>query len=127
MTTNLKFTETHEWIRLDADNTAFVGISDHAQQLLGDVVFVELPEVGDEVTMGDNFSLVESVKAASDIYAPLTGEVIEVNEDLTDNPELINEDPEDRAWIAKIKLSDPSEIENLFTEEQYKENVVEED
>ena len=77
--------------------------------------------------MGDNFSLVESVKAASDIYAPLTGEVIEVNEDLTDNPELINEDPEDRAWIAKIKLSDPSEIENLFTEEQYKENVVEED
>lgn len=127
MTTNLKFTETHEWIRLDADDTAFVGISDHAQQLLGDVVFVELPEVGDEITMGDNFSLVESVKAASDIYAPLTGEVIEVNEDLTDNPELINEDPEDRAWIAKIKLSDPSEIENLFTEEQYKENVVEED
>ena len=127
MTTNLKFTETHEWIRLDADDTAFVGISDHAQQLLGDVVFVELPEVGDEITMGDNFSLVESVKAASDIYAPLTGEVIEVNEDLTDNPELINEDPEDRAWIAKIKLSDPSEIDNLFTEEQYKENVVEED
>ena len=127
MTTNLKFTETHEWIRLDAEDTAFVGISDHAQQLLGDVVFVELPEVGDEITMGDNFSLVESVKAASDIYAPLTGEVIEVNEDLTDNPELINEDPEDRAWIAKIKLSDPSEIENLFTEEQYKENVVEED
>ncbi|ASK78956.1 glycine cleavage system protein H [Paraphotobacterium marinum] len=127
MTTNLKFTETHEWIRLDADDTAFVGISDHAQQLLGDVVFVELPEVGDEITMGDNFSLVESVKAASDIYAPLTGEIIEVNEDLTDNPELINEDPEDRAWIAKIKLSDPSEIENLFTEEQYKENVVEED
>ena len=127
MTTNLKFTETHEWIRLDADDTAVVGISDHAQQLLGDVVFVELPEVGDEITMGDNFSLVESVKAASDIYAPLTGEVIEVNEDLTDNPELINEDPEDRAWIAKIKLSDPSEIENLFTEEQYKENVVEED
>ena len=80
MTTNLKFTETHEWIRLDADDTAFVGISDHAQQLLGDVVFVELPEVGDEITMGDNFSLVESVKAASDIYAPLTGEVIEVNE-----------------------------------------------
>ena len=127
MTTNLKFTEPHEWIRLDADDTAFVGKSDHAQQLLGDVVFVELPEVGDEITMGDNFSLVESVKAASDIYAPLTGEVIEVNEDLTDNPELINEDPEDRAWIAKIKLSDPSEIENLFTEEQYKENVVEED
>ena len=124
---NLKFLESHEWARLEDDGTVTVGISDHAQELLGDIVFVELPEVGDEITMGDNFSLVESVKAASDIYAPLTGEVIEVNEDLTDNPELINEDPEDRAWIAKIKLSDPSEIENLFTEEQYKENVVEED
>lgn len=119
MEETLKFSDSHEWVQDNGDGTITVGISNLAQQLLGDVVFVELPEVGDETEMGDAFSLVESVKAASDIYAPVTGEIIEVNEDLEDSPELINESPYVDGWIAKIKLADASELDHLMTSEDY--------
>ncbi|WP_177335151.1 glycine cleavage system protein GcvH, partial [Klebsiella variicola] len=98
MDKTLKFTESHEWVRDNGDGTVTIGISEHAQEMLGDVVFVELPEIDAEIDAGDSFSLVESVKAASDIYAPVTGVVIEVNEDLQNSPELINEEPYDGGW-----------------------------
>lgn len=119
MEQTLKFAESHEWVRDNEDGTITLGISNIAQQLLGDVVFVELPEVGDETEAGEAFSLVESVKAASDIYAPVTGEIVEVNEDLDDSPELVNEAPYEGGWIAKIKLSDPSELDKLMSGEAY--------
>jgi len=119
MENTLKFTDTHEWVLDNGDGTVTVGISNQAQQLLGDVVFVELPEVGDETEAGETFSLVESVKAASDLYAPVTGEIIKINEELDDNPELINESPYSAGWIVKIKLTDPNELDNLMSGEDY--------
>lgn len=119
MDMTLKFTDSHEWVKDNGDGTATIGISEHAQEMLGDVVFVELPEVGEEITAGDSFSLVESVKAASDIYAPLSGEIIEVNEELSDSPELINEEPYDGGWIAKIKISNAGELDNLTAADAY--------
>ncbi|HAS8116309.1 TPA: glycine cleavage system protein GcvH [Vibrio vulnificus] len=126
MDKTLKFTESHEWVRDNGDGTVTIGISEHAQEMLGDVVFVELPELEAEIEAGESFSLVESVKAASDIYAPVTGEVIEVNEELSDSPELINEEPYEGGWIVKVKLSDPSELDNLKDAEEYL-NSIEED
>ncbi|MER0397625.1 glycine cleavage system protein GcvH [Vibrio vulnificus] len=126
MDKTLKFTESHEWVRDNGDGTVTIGISEHAQEMLGDVVFVELPELEAEIEAGESFSLVESVKAASDIYAPVTGEVVEVNEELSDNPELINEEPYEGGWIVKVKLSDPSELDNLKDAEEYL-NSIEED
>ncbi|EJT0551990.1 glycine cleavage system protein GcvH [Vibrio vulnificus] len=126
MDKTLKFTESHEWIRDNGDGTVTIGISEHAQEMLGDVVFVELPELEAEIEAGESFSLVESVKAASDIYAPVTGEVVEVNEELSDSPELINEEPYEGGWIVKVKLSDPSELDNLKDAEEYL-NSIEED
>ncbi|NLS13291.1 glycine cleavage system protein GcvH [Vibrio sp. SM6] len=123
MDNTLKFTDSHEWVRDNGDGTATVGISDHAQQMLGDVVFVDLPEIDDEIDAGDNFSLVESVKAASDIYAPVTGIVIEVNEDLEDSPELINEEPYEGGWIARVKLSAPDELDDLKDAEEYLNSI----
>lgn len=111
---NLKYADSHEWVLDNGDGTVTVGITDHAQDLLGDVVYVELPEVGLEVTAAEQFSLVESVKAASDIYAPVTGEVIEINTDLDDSPELINEVPFEGAWIAKIKLAEGTDLSKLL-------------
>jgi len=108
---NLKFTETHEWVLDNGDGTITMGISNQAQKLLGDVVYVDLPDVGDEAEAGEAFSLVESVKAASDLYAPVTGEVVEINEELEGSPELINESPYSAGWIVKIKLSDAAELE----------------
>lgn len=125
--TNRKYAESHEWVLDNGDGTVTIGISDHAQELLGDVVFVELPEVGAEVEAGTEFSLVESVKAASDIYAPVSGEVVEVNEALEDAPESVNEDPFGDAWIAKIKLSDASELDNLLDAAGYEAKVADED
>ena len=119
MENTLKFADTHEWVLDNGDGTITIGISNQAQQFLGDVVFVDLPEVGDVTEAGEAFSLVESVKAASDIYSPVTGEVVEVNEDLEASPELINESPYDAAWIAKIKLADASELDNLLSSEDY--------
>ena len=123
---NLKFAESHEWILDNGDGTVTVGISDHAQELLGDVVFVELPEVGREVEKGEEFSLVESVKAASDIYSPISGEVVAVNEALEDAPETVNEAPYTDGWIAKIKLSDAAEVDALMGAEAYQQKVAEE-
>jgi glycine cleavage system H protein len=121
---NLKYAESHEWVLDNGDGTVTVGITEHAQDLLGDVVYVELPEVGAQVTATEQFSLIESVKAASDIYAPVSGEVVEVNEDLDDTPELINDEPFDGAWIAKIKLSDASELANLLDAAGYEAAIA---
>ncbi|MCV6588678.1 MAG: glycine cleavage system protein GcvH [Marinobacterium sp.] len=123
---NLKFAESHEWVLDNGDGTVTVGISDHAQELLGDVVFVELPEVGREVEKGEEFSLVESVKAASDIYAPVSGEVVAVNEALEDAPETVNEEAYEGGWIAKIKLSDASEVDALLAADAYEQKVADE-
>ena len=109
---DLKFLASHEWIRLGDDNIVVVGISDHAQEQLGDVVFVELPSIGDEVLSGDEAAVVESVKAASEVYSPFTGEVVGVNEALEDNPELVNSSPYDDGWFFKLKVSDEN-LENM--------------
>ena len=111
---NLKFLESHEWARVEEDGTVTVGISDHAQELLGDIVFVELPEVRKEISQSADIAIVESVKAASDVYSPLSGEVTEINEALNDNPEIINTSPYDEGWFFKIKPQDISEMEKLL-------------
>ncbi len=126
MDNTLKFTDSHEWVRDNGDGTYTIGISDHAQEMLGDVVFVELPELDAEIEAGANFSLVESVKAASDIYAPISGTVVAINEELADSPELINEEPFEGGWIVKITAADPSELENLKSAEDYQTLVDEE-
>lgn len=123
MENTLKFAESHEWVRDNGDGTITMGISNHAQGLLGDVVFVDLPEVGDSVEAGETFSLVESVKAASDIYAPVTGEIVEINEELEDSPELVNEEPYKGGWIAKIKISDVEELTKLTAGDKYLESI----
>ncbi len=123
----LKYLSSHEWVRLEADGeTAVIGITDHAQELLGDVVFVELPEVGAELAAGDEAGVVESVKAASDIYAPVTGEVLEINEDLEDAPETINADAYNDGWFFKLKISDPAELDDLLDAEGYAASIEEE-
>ena len=117
---DLKFLDSHEWIKVD-DNTVIVGISDHAQNELGEVVFVELPAIGDEFVSGDETAVVESVKAASEVYTPLSGEVIEVNEALEENPELVNTSPYEDGWFFKLKVSDENlgNIDSLMTAEEY--------
>jgi len=124
--TDLLYTNSHEWVKDEGDNTVTVGITDHAQELLGDLVFIELPEVGDVIETGGEAGVVESVKAASDIFSPVSGEVIEINEDLVDSPETVNEQPYDGGWIFKLKLSDVSELDALLSEEAY-QAVVEAD
>ncbi|MBM1192320.1 glycine cleavage system protein GcvH [Pseudomonas weihenstephanensis] len=120
----LRFAESHEWARLEADGTVTVGISDHAQEALGDVVFVELAEVGKVFAAGDTAGVVESVKAASDIYSPVSGEVIAVNEALADNPEQVNSDPYD-SWIFKLKPSNAAELDKLLDAAGYKAAIGE--
>lgn len=114
------FTEDHEWIDVDGD-TATVGITDYAQGQLGDIVFVEVPEEGREVTKGDDAAVVESVKAASDVYAPVAGTVIEGNAALADNPALVNEDPEGEGWFFKLTLADTSELDGLMNDSAYQD------
>ncbi len=114
---NLRYAESHEWVSLDGE-IATVGITDYAQHALGDIVYVDMPEVGDEVTAGEEFGAVESVKAASDLYSPVSGEVVEINEALEDEPGLINQDAFAN-WIMKVKVSDPSEVEALLDAEAY--------
>ncbi|MBC8996719.1 glycine cleavage system protein GcvH [Pseudomonas sp. N40(2020)] len=120
----LRFAESHEWARLEADGTVTVGISDHAQEALGDVVFVELTEVGKVFAAGDQSGVVESVKAASDIYAPISGEVIAINEDLGASPELLNTEPYG-AWIFKLKPSNTAELDKLLDAAGYKAAIGE--
>ena len=117
---SLYFTREHEWIRVDGD-VATVGISDHAQQALGDIVFAEVPEAGKRLDKGAEAAVVESVKAASDVYSPVAGEVIEGNAAVADDPALINRDPEGDGWFFKLKLDDPGEVEGLMDEEAYRE------
>ena len=116
------FTREHEWIRVEGDQ-ATIGISDHAQEQLGDIVFAEVPEAGRRVSKGEEAAVVESVKAASDVYAPVTGEVIEGNPAVTDDPSLINSDPEGAGWFFKVKLADPGELEGLMDESAYRDWV----
>ncbi len=119
---SLYFTKDHEWVRVDGD-VATVGISDHAQEALGDIVFAEAPETGRVLSKGQEAAVVESVKAASDVYAPVGGEVIEANGGIADDPALINRDPEGEGWFFKLKLSDPSELEGMMDESAYREWV----
>lgn len=118
----LKYVTSHEWIRDEGDGTVTIGITDHAQDLLGDVVFVELPEVGDQVSAGDDAGVVESVKAASDVFAPLSGEVVAINEDLEDAPELVNRDPYGDGWFFRLRLSDVAELDELLDADGYAEH-----
>lgn len=124
--TELKYASSHEWARLEEDGTVTIGISDHAQEALGDVVFVELPELGDRLAAGDEAGVVESVKAASDIYAPVGGEVIAVNEALEDEPETVNSDPYNDGWFFRLQPDDTTELENLLGAEDYAEHCAEE-
>ena len=118
---DLKFLSSHEWARVESDGTITIGISDHAQDLLGDIVFVELPEIGQSVDAENDTAIVESVKAASDIYSPLSGEVIEVNSLLEDQPEIINSSPYEDGWFYKLTPSDLGELDNLLSPEDYSE------
>ena len=119
---SLYFTREHEWIRVDGD-TATVGISDHEQQALGDIVFAEVPQAGRKLTKGEEAAVVESVKAASDVYSPVAGEVIEGNAAVADDPALINRDPEGEGWFFKLKLDDASAVDGLMDEAAYREWV----
>ncbi len=122
----LKYATSHEWVRNEGDGIVTVGITEHAQGLLGDMVFVELPELEDEVSTGDDVAVAESVKAASDIYAPVSGTIVEVNEDLEDSPELVNSDAFGDGWMFKIKLDDEGELDNLLDAEGYTNSIDEE-
>ena len=115
----LKYTKEHEWLREEADGTFTVGITEHAQELLGDMVFIDLPEVGTQVGQGDDCSVAESVKAASDIYAPISGEIVEVNAELEDSPEQVNSEPYGSGWIFRIKASDATELAALLDAAAY--------
>ena len=118
----LYFTDEHEWLSVDGD-VAVVGITNHAQEQLGDLVYVDLPQVGTDVEQGDDAAVVESVKAASDVYAPASGEVVEVNDALTDDAAIVNASAESDGWLYKLKLSNPSELENLLDAEAYKKLI----
>ncbi|OLS02106.1 glycine cleavage system protein GcvH [Tissierella creatinophila] len=120
----LYYSEDHEWVKVEGDE-AYIGISDFAQHQLGDIVYIELPEIDDELEKEDDFSAVESVKAASDVYMPVSGKVLEVNEDLLDSPELLNSDPFE-SWIVKIELTDKSQLDDLMSSEEYEEFTSEE-
>ena len=119
----LKYIASHEWLRLEDDGTITVGITEHAQDLLGDVVFVELPEVGANITVDEEIAVVESVKAASDVYAPISGEVIAINENLEDEPETINSDPYGEGWLYKMKATNLEDYESLLTAEEYENEL----
>ncbi len=123
---DLRYTDSHEWIRDNGDGTVTIGITDHAQEQLGDLVFVETPEIGNTVESGDACAVVESVKAASDIYAPVSGEIIETNAELTDSPELVNSDAFGEGWIFQIRMEDEDNLTQLLDAEAYEAVVAEE-
>ncbi|MCD9080010.1 glycine cleavage system protein GcvH [Staphylococcus haemolyticus] len=120
----LKYSKEHEWVKVDG-NTVTIGITEYAQGELGDIVFVELPEVDDEINEGDTFGSVESVKTVSELYAPVSGKVVESNEELEDSPEFVNESPYEKAWMVKVELSDESQLDDLLSADQYKEMISE--
>jgi len=121
----LKYATSHEWVRQEGNGVVTIGITEHAQELLGDMVFVELPDVDDEISTGDDVAVAESVKAASDIYAPVSGKVIEVNEDLEDSPELVNSDAFGEGWLFKVQLDDEAELAALLDSEGYANSIDE--
>ncbi len=121
----LKYSKEHEWVSTE-ESVATVGITDHAQDQLGEIVYIELPAVGDKISKDDPFGVIESVKAVSDIYAPVSGTVIEVNEDLPESPEVVNEDPYGDGWLIKVKVSDATDFEDLMDNEEYAELVARE-
>lgn len=121
---DLRYSAEHEWVKVEGEK-ARVGITDFAQSELGDIVFVELPEVGDEITVDQSFGSVESVKTVSELYAPVSGKVIEINEELNDSPEFVNESPYEKAWMITVELTDSSEVDKLMTPEQYEEMIKE--
>jgi glycine cleavage system H protein len=121
----LKYATSHEWVRSEGNGVVTIGITEHAQGLLGDMVFVELPDVDDEISTGDDVAVAESVKAASDIYAPVSGKVIEVNEDLDDSPELVNSDAFGDGWLFKVQLDDEAELDALLDAEGYANSIDE--
>ena len=116
---SLAYASTHEWARKENDGTVTVGISDYAQEQLGDIVYVELPEVGDRTAVGDEIAVVESVKAASDIYAPISGEIVQINENLDEEPEIVNSDPYIEGWFFVINPDDANDLDNLLSAEDY--------
>jgi len=120
---DLKYISSHEWIRVEDDGSVTIGITDHAQELLGDIVYVELPDIDSEVAVEDEMAVVESVKAASDIYAPISGTITEINELLEDAPETINSSPYDDGWMFKMQPSEPSELDNLIDAETYQNEI----
>lgn len=120
---NLKYASSHEWLRAEGDGIYTVGITEHAQELLGDMVFVELPEVGESVAQGDDVAVAESVKAASDIYAPVSGEIVAVNDALNDSPELVNSSPYEDGWMFKIKIADEAELGSLLDAAGYQSSI----
>lgn len=119
---DLKYTKEHEWAKIDG-NVVTIGVTDFAQSELGDIAWLDMPAVGDETKKGDPFGTIEAVKTVEDLYAPLTGKIIEVNGELLDSPELVNDDPYGKGWIAKLEYSDESEIENLLSAEEYSELI----
>ncbi len=123
---DLKYTKEHEWVQAEGD-TATIGITDFAQDRLGDITYVELPAVGDEVAKEEPMGVVESVKAVSDVYAPVSGEVIEVNDDLAASPQILNEDPYGEGWMVKVRMSDPSELDDLLDAAAYQEYIAEQE
>ncbi|GAM14343.1 glycine cleavage system protein GcvH [Mesobacillus selenatarsenatis] len=120
----LRYSEEHEWVKVEGEKVT-IGITDFAQSELGDIVFVELPEVGDEITVDQPFGSVESVKTVSELYAPVSGKVVGINEELNDSPEFVNESPYEKAWMITVELSDNSEVEKLMTAEQYEDMIKE--
>ncbi len=123
---NLKYHKEHDWARIEGD-VATLGVTDYAQESLGDIVYIELPEVGAEVSAGTSYAEIESVKAVSDVYAPVSGTVIEANDEVVDAPELINESPYEDGWLIKVKLSDPGEADDLMSAEDYEEMLAEQE
>lgn len=121
----LKYTREHEWVLIEG-NEATIGVTDYAQHELGEIVYVELPKVGDTLTKDEEFGTVESVKAASPIYAPVSGDVVEINADLTERPETVNDDPYGDAWLIRIEMSDTSELDDLMTADEYRDFIAEE-
>lgn len=123
---NLKYHREHDWARVEGD-VAVIGLTSFAQESLGDVVYIELPEIGTDIVAGQPYAEVESVKAVSDVYAPLSGSVLEINEEVVDAPELINESPFENGWLVKVQLSDPAELDDLMTAEEYEQLLAEEE
>lgn len=120
---NLKYAQSHEWLKNNTDDTATIGITEHAQEALGDVVFIELPTIGQQFSSSETFGVIESVKASSDLYMPVSGEIIAVNELLEQTPEIVNDSPYDKGWLIKIKLSNPSEIGQLLGAADYQKII----